>query len=504
MTAEAGAAPVSHRAHSLARRLVVLAGAFVAVPLALYLMLRDVYDERQALLLESVREQGRLVASALAPVLQQQGQSPLPQLADELDRFGTVQTRLKVLFRPIGEGGASSFYFVAAAPPVEAEQLADERDTLLRQGVLGAVASTCNDRVPLADRYRAPDGSEELLTSVTPVLAPTGCWAIVMSHPLDSIIGSQLGQPYWTRPEVQIAGALYLLLAMLTFGVFVSVRRSVVRFRELAQDIRAEGGDGASFAERNEVAELAGVAREFDRMISRLRASARHFRQTAQDNAHAFKTPIAIMRQAIEPLKRLRNLADERMVRAVQILESSVDRLDALVAASRRMDETMAELIDPPRERIQLSALIGRIAAGYRPLIEGRHLSLYANIEAGLVALGGEELIETVVENILDNAVGFSPESGRIDLSLRRNGIRAELTVSDQGPGVPESDLERIFERQYSQRPAEAAGADDHRWHSGLGLWIVRRNVEAIGGDVNASNGRSGGLILKVSLPLAR
>jgi two-component system sensor histidine kinase ChvG len=78
------------------------------------------------------------------------------------------------------------------------------------------------------------------------------------------------------------------------------------------------------------------------------------------------------------------------------------------------------------------------------------------------------------------------------------------LKVSDQGPGVPEGDLERIFERQYSQRPTEGAGSDDHRWHSGLGLWIVRRNVEAMGGDVKALNVPKGGLILSVSLPVAR
>jgi two-component system sensor histidine kinase ChvG len=492
------------RAHSLVRRLVLLAGAFIAVPLVLYITLRDVYSERQALLLEGVREQGRLVATALTPLLQQEDVSALPKVADELDRFGGTETRLKILFRKSGEAGASSFYFVAAAPPVDANQLDDERQTLLKQGILSAVAATCNDRVALADRYVAPDGSEELLTSITPVLSPPGCWAIVMSHPIDSIIGAQLGRPYWTRPEVQIAGAIYILLAALTFGVFLSIRRSVVRFRDLAQEIRVDGKDGASFAERNEVAELGGVAREFDRMIGRLRASARHLRQTAQDNAHAFKTPIAIMRQAIVPLRRLATTGDDRVNRALQILESSVDRLDSLVAASRRMDETMAELVDPPRERVHLSALVGRIAAGYRPLIEGRRIALYADIEAGLMALGGEELMETIVENILDNAVGFSPESGRIDMSLKRNGARVILKVSDQGPGVPEGDHERIFERQYSQRPTEGAGSDDHRWHSGLGLWIVRRNVEAMGGDVKALNGPKGGLILSVSLPVAR
>lgn len=493
------------KARSLSRRLAVLAIAFVAVPIAIYITLRDAASERQALILDSVQEQGRIVANALAPSLQQQDASPLPHLAEELARYGNATTRLKVLFRPVGETGASGFYFVAAAPPVTADALADERDTLLRQGILSAVAATCADRVSLADRYRAPDGSEEVLTSITPVLGPTGCWAVVMSHPLESIIGAQLGRPYWARPEIQIAGGIYLLLAALTLGVFASIRRSVVRFRHLAQQVRTEGVESVSFTARNEISELSSVAREFDRMIGRLRASARHLRQTAEDNAHAFKTPIAIMRQALEPLKRLRLEQEDRARRAVQIIDASIERLDSLVAAARRMDEAMAELVDPPRERVQLSALLGRLAAGYRPLIEGRRLALASDIESGVVVQGGDELIETVIENILDNAIGFSPEEGRIELSLKRRGGRAELRVRDQGPGVPEGDLERIFERRYTLRPEEGSGehGDDHRWHSGLGLWIVRRNVEAIGGDVRAVNAPDRGLVVEVHLPLA-
>jgi two-component system sensor histidine kinase ChvG len=491
------------KARSLTRRLVVLLLAFVCVPIAIYITLRDAADERQALLLDSVQEQGRIVARALAPLVQQDS-SPLPYLAEELARYGNTTTRLKVLFRPAGETGPSGFYFVAAAPAVESAQLADEREALLRQGILSAVASTCADRVSLADRYRAPDGSEEVLTSITPVLGPTGCWAIVMSHPLESFIGAQLGRPYWARPEIQIAGGIYLLLAALTLGVFASIRRSMARFRHLAQQVRTEGVESVSFTARNEIAELSSVAREFDRMIGRLRASARHLRQTAEDNAHAFKTPIAIMRQALEPLKRMRE-PEDRARRAVQIIDASIERLDSLVAAARRMDEAMAELVDPPRERVQLSALLGRLAAGYRPLIEGRRLALASDIESGIVVQGGEELIETIIENILDNAVGFSPEHGRVELSLKRRGGRAELRVRDQGPGVPEGDLERIFERRYSQRPEEGSGdqGDDQRWHSGLGLWIVRRNVEAMGGDARAMNAPDRGLIVELNLPLA-
>ena len=96
-------------------------------------------------------------------------------------------------------------------------------------------------------------------------------------------------------------------------------------------------------------------------------------------------------------------------------------------------------------------------------------------------------MIETVVENLIDNAVSFSPAGGEILVHLTRNGRFAHLTVSDQGPGIPPEQLERIFDRYYSERRADAAG-DAPPSYSGIGLWIARRNVEAMGGTIQAEN----------------
>ena len=112
----------------------------------------------------------------------------------------------------------------------------------------------------------------------------------------------------------------------------------------------------------------------------------------------------------------------------------------------------------------------------------------------------GDDMLEVVAENILDNAIGFSSPGGAITVSLRRNGQIAEFVVEDEGPGVAAENLERIFERYYSQRPRTADEEDDH---FGIGLWIVRRNVEAMGGTVAASPRESGGLRIAVQLRLA-
>ncbi len=111
----------------------------------------------------------------------------------------------------------------------------------------------------------------------------------------------------------------------------------------------------------------------------------------------------------------------------------------------------------------------------------------------------GDDLLETVIENLLDNAISFSPPGGEVALSLDAEGSDALITVEDQGPGVAGEKLERIFERYYSERDETVDG--DGNEHFGIGLWIVRRNVEAIGGRITAENRPQGGLRVRLRIP---
>lgn len=500
-----GERPVRER--SLTSRLVLLLVVFVAVPIAVYYTFLQADLERRTLLIGNVQEQGRLVALGLEPLLRQTEPSPLLVLSDSLTRFANRNTRIKVLFRPTGKEDVASFFYVASAPPVPTAFLQQERDELLEQGILDSVSVTCTGNLPLANRYRDPEGKEEVLTSITPVLTDAGCWAVIVSHPLESLLGATLAQPYWMRFEVRVAAGIYLAMAILTLAVFLSIRRSVLRFRALARDLRTGAAGNRSFVSQNEVAELTGVAEEFDRLVRTLRASAESIRRAAEDNAHAYKTPIAIMRQSLEPLKRLVPATETRGRRALDVLETSIDRLDQLVSTARRMDETVAELLDPPRQKVDLSKLLERMAVAYGSVCEGRGIKLVTSIDRNVAVRASDDLLETVLENVLDNAVSFSPPGGKISIVLRRHGNLAKILIDDEGPGVPDEDLERIFERQFTKRPpAPIDGTGDGNgstFHAGIGLWIVRRNVEAVGGRVFAENVPGGGLQLCIELPVA-
>jgi len=135
-------------------------------------------------------------------------------------------------------------------------------------------------------------------------------------------------------------------------------------------------------------------------------------------------------------------------------------------------------------------------------VLASRDLTITADLLPGLYVLGSEAMIETVLDNLIDNAISFSPPGGEILVHLTHDGSFAHLTVSDRGPGVPEEQLERIFERYYSERRPEAAD-EAAATYFGIGLWIARRNVEAMDGTIAAERRIPQGLRIHIRLPLA-
>ncbi|HEV2303574.1 MAG TPA: HAMP domain-containing sensor histidine kinase [Stellaceae bacterium] len=483
----------------------MLAVIFLLVPIFLYLEFQAAYRESQKLLLRSVRDEGRVISQSLLPQLQNADTASLPQIGSYLSQFAGEVTTIKLLLAPLGAAGAGSrgFYYVASWPPVGPSNLRAERETLARQGVLDRLAQNCRGEMPFSLIYDRPTGGAEIVTAVTPLSTSAGCWAVVASFSAAAFPSAHLGEPYWATPRVRIALLIYLAMAAITFSTLLSVRGGLRRFAGRAQRIREEGPDAGFFANHAELPELEEVAAEFDRMVAALDRSAAEIRRTAEDNAHAFKTPIAVIRQSIEPLRRTLPPDNQRARRAIGLVESSLDRLDGLVASARRLDEATADLIAKPRVPVDLERVIGRLVQTQSAILSGRNLTIAADLMPATLVLGTEEMIETVLENLVDNAMSFSPPGGEVRVRLYREGRFVHVTVADSGPGVPEAQRERIFDRYFSERRAEAAG-EAASTYFGIGLWIARRNVEAMGGTIEAVNGSPRGLVMHIRLPPAR
>jgi len=498
-TARAG----SFLIHSLSAKLVLLSLIFAAVPFFVYQQFRDGFAENQRLLLQSVQDQGRLVARAIEPMLvERTGEAEallFGRLGEELERLVDDGVAVRLLLHPEAARAIDEFYYVASSRPLSQEYLEQERAELLQQRVFVRLVPSCQGGIESAIRFEQAEGAEEIITSITPVLAPAGCWLVIASHSTGVYRGSALGKPYWERAEVQSVAFIYLAMVMATLALFGGVWRSLRRFGRLAGASRASRGEVPTFAKQNRVPELAVVAEEFDDMVETLQSSARSIKRAAEDNAHALKTPIAIIRQCLEPLSAKSSGSTARSARAAEMIGSALDRLDTLVSFARRMDETEAELIAPPQDEVYPGQVLRHLAMEYEELVRKKNVTLEIDADDELAIRANDDLIETVIENLLENALSFSPSAGTIRISLRRVGPNAELTIEDDGVGVANENLQKIFTRYYSDRPASGEGHSGN--HMGIGLWTVRRKIEAIGGVVTAENRQGGGLRIRALVP---
>jgi two-component system sensor histidine kinase ChvG len=246
--------------------------------------------------------------------------------------------------------------------------------------------------------------------------------------------------------------------------------------------------------------EIGVLARAVSDMTAALRQRIDAMETFGADLAHEIKNPFASLRSAVESLARVedKDLRDELNKVALHDVRR-VDRLVTEIAEASRID---AELSRATFEPIDLSRLIENVikARDDRNRNAGREVVLDRERRAARV-VGVPIRLERVIENLLDNAVSFSPENGAIAITVRRDGDHVRITICDEGPGIPESEREKVFARFHTARP-ESEGFGDH---SGLGLAIARTIVEAHDGSLTAEDRPDGkpGACLMLELPAA-
>jgi two-component system, OmpR family, sensor histidine kinase ChvG len=158
-----------------------------------------------------------------------------------------------------------------------------------------------------------------------------------------------------------------------------------------------------------------------------------------------------------------------------------------------------AELEDEAREPVPLAELLAGILESFRLRFGARlRFALEGGADPARVDASPARLAEAI-ENLVDNATSFAPPGSEVRVELRREGGEAVVAVRDQGPGVPEEHLERVFDRFFSWRPEPG---EEPLEHMGLGLAISRAIVEGYGGSLRARNEPTGGACFEVRLPL--
>jgi len=244
--------------------------------------------------------------------------------------------------------------------------------------------------------------------------------------------------------------------------------------------------------------EIGDLARALERLTRRLELHQQSTEAFASDVSHEFKNPLASIRMATEMLSQVDAPAER--LRFLRVAESEIARLESLLSQVREITVVDAEIQKEERAAIDINALLQRIIEGFRMREHDRVTFDLQLSGAPLEVPASEDRLLQVFENLLDNAVSFTPNGKQITISTARDGTVAVVRIADEGPGILDENLGRIFDRFFTYRPDHPP---THR-HTGLGLSIVKAIVEGYGGAVTAANRGGGGAVFEVRIPAGR
>jgi two-component system sensor histidine kinase ChvG len=475
---------------------------FIALPIALYNQFESAELQRKELIVRGIQHRNVLISEILRPVLQDISPQDFPELNARLERFANGTAILKLLMRPQNATHENAFLYVASAPATAVAQPEVEMARLSELGVLERLHETCSTGSSVDLSRRGGINNEEVLTSVIPIMAPNGCWTLISAQPTAVFLNMSIDKPYWRTPEMRAAGIFYFAALVVALLIAGSMWQSLNRFRRTAREIRDTRDAGRRFSERNVVPELMPVASDLDSLVEDLRRTAEDIRLNAEENAHTLKGYVSSIDMALPALRQVVPESDHKAGRSLQIIRTSLDKLHTQISTSLRLDFTKANLLEAPRRRIDVTAVVAELLLHYRDLAIENNVSVVRKIDEDVYVTGVEGALEVSVECVLDNALSFAPQGSTISVTLKRRDADFLLRIDDEGPGVDAEMIEQIFERSVSSRPAiNPISPED--CHAGLGLWIARQNVQSMGGTIVARNRVGGGLSIEFILPLA-
>lgn len=454
---------------SFRRRLTLLVAGAVAVAIAIaaatayFLVRAELTDQID----ESLRERAMAVRD-IGPGGPPAGPPPDgPDRAPGPDRPGPIPPQ------ELGEPGTVSQIVDASGAVITSRGLEDQQ---LPTAPAVAALESADDPGAYTD---ATVGGERLRIFSLPLAADA---ALQVARPLEEV-DAALSRLALIMAVIAIGG----VAAAAGFGLVVAraaiapagrlseTAQEVARTEDLSRRIEIEGDD-----------ELARLGASFNAMLAALERSVAAQRQLVADASHELRTPITSLRTNIETLARRPEMPEGDRERLLADLGSELRELGRLVDDIVDLARDGASDAEPVE--VRFDELVAACLQRARRRAGG--ISLESELEPSVV-VGSPERLDRAVDNLLDNALKWTPEGGRITVTVQGG----ELTVRDGGPGIDEQDLPHLFDRFY--RSAAARGTPG----SGLGLAIVSQVATAHGGSVEVSNAPEGGARFVLRIP---
>lgn len=290
----------------------------------------------------------------------------------------------------------------------------------------------------------------------------------------------------WTLAAVA-ALATFVTSLLLSRTVVDPMRRLSAAAEHVSRNITARH-ELPEYKDRSD--EVGQMASAFSDMTAALYRRIEASENFAADVAHELKNPLTAARSTAEALAYAKS--EQQRAELVGQIQGELQRLNRLitdVSATSRLD---AELARQEMQPVNVTIVLENVVKIFREILQANTRSVSLVIEhprgdndQAFVVYGNDSRLGQVVTNLIDNAISFSPEAGVVIVRARHEGRKIEVTVEDEGPGIPEDRLEIIFDRFYTDRPATEAIRGKN---SGLGLSISREIVRSHHGEIFAEN----------------
>jgi two-component system OmpR family sensor kinase len=325
-------------------------------------------------------------------------------------------------------------------------------------------------------------------------------WRLFALSAGDRIV--QVAQPARVRLRMSADIALrnlapfLLLLPGMALVIWFGVGAGLRPLHRVAADIQQRRPEALEpVAVERLPAEITPLVQALNDLLARLAHTLDAQRQFVADAAHELRTPLTAVRLQAEMAQRATNL--EEQARNLDQLRAGLLRASHLVEQLLAMARLDAAPDAGSVEAVDLLEVARRVVTEFAPIADDRHLDLGLLPSDAVLVAGDPGELRTLLGNLVDNALRYTPAGGQVDVQVQRAGDKAVLTVSDTGPGIPATERARVFDRFYRGADAVAPG-------SGLGLAIVQRIADRSRATVRLEDAEPGrGLRVIVRWPVA-
>ncbi len=320
----------------------------------------------------------------------------------------------------------------------------------------------------------------------------------------NQIIGAVYAYEYDTEQAALLAGLQGNLLRLSAFiGVVVlalSLFLSMALTKKIGNLLTAirQVREGA-YSHRAQVSgrdEIAQIGQEFNSLTDRLQTTENARRRFVSDASHELKTPLAAIRLLSDSILQTDNIDPETTREFVADIGQEAERLSRITEDLLRLTRLDNSILDPP-VAVDVLPVLEQVMRMMSLVAQEKGVDLTYEAADGCTVLATKDEIYQVIYNLTDNAVKYSGAGGAVQVALKAAGNQVVLSVADNGAGIPEEDLPRIFERFYRVDKARSRAAGG----TGLGLSIVSDTVKRRGGTVSAANRPQGGAVFTVRWP---